>query len=293
MTMRSANFQKLLEPGLRKVFFEAYDEIPEQYPRYYNVNNSKKAKETDQHVSGLAIVQPFTGVVQYDDLMLGDSVEYTHAEWAGGMQVERKLVDDEQYNVIENRAKALAHDTRAAVEEQAAKTLNDGFTVNGYDGVPLFANNHPLRKAGTNTGDNLTTGPLTDANLKNARILMRQTVDDAGRKAQFVGNNLIVPVELEYTALEITQSTQKAGTADNDINTLRGRVDVTVLDYLTSPTAWFLQDRQRHQLNFFWRVKPEYKGEENFDTLVAKYRVYFRFSRGYSDWRGIVGSTGV
>ena len=27
----STNFGKLLEPGLRKIFFETYDEIPEQY----------------------------------------------------------------------------------------------------------------------------------------------------------------------------------------------------------------------------------------------------------------------
>src|SRR5690554_4470016 len=41
------NFGKLLEPGLRKIFFETYDEIPEQFPKIYNVETSKKAKEAD------------------------------------------------------------------------------------------------------------------------------------------------------------------------------------------------------------------------------------------------------
>ena len=27
------NFGKLLEPGLRKIFFETYDELPEQYTK--------------------------------------------------------------------------------------------------------------------------------------------------------------------------------------------------------------------------------------------------------------------
>lgn len=293
MTMLSSNFQSLLEPKLRKVFFETYDEIPEQYPDVFNVLGSKKAVETDQHISGLGMPGVFTGVVEYDDPVQGDAVTYAHVEYSKGIQVERKLVDDDLYNVINKRSQALARGFRARVETECAAVLNNGFGNTGYDGVALFANNHPLHKAGTNTGNNLTTGALTDANLKAARVLMRETVDDAGIKAQFMGNNLIVPVELEYTALEITQSTQKAGTADNDINTLRGRVTVTVLDYLTSATAWFLQDRQRHQLNHFWRVKPEFKGEEGFDTLVAKYRGYMRFSCGYSDWRGIVASTGV
>lgn len=30
----SENFGKLLYPGLRKIFFETYDEIPEQFPKY-------------------------------------------------------------------------------------------------------------------------------------------------------------------------------------------------------------------------------------------------------------------
>ena len=37
-----ANFGKLLEPGLRKIFFETYDELPEQYSQIYNMNTSEK-----------------------------------------------------------------------------------------------------------------------------------------------------------------------------------------------------------------------------------------------------------
>ena len=36
------NFGKLLEPGLRKIFFETYDEIPEQYSKIYNMLTSRK-----------------------------------------------------------------------------------------------------------------------------------------------------------------------------------------------------------------------------------------------------------
>ena len=60
-----------------------------------------------------------------------------------------------------------------------------------------------------------------------------------------------------------------------------------------SDTAWFLQDGSRHELNFFWRVRPEFKWDEEFDTFVAKYRGYMRYSFGVSDWRGLIGSTGA
>ena len=78
---------------------------------------------------------------------------------------------------------------------------------------------------------------------------------------------------------------------------LKDRLSVVVMDYLATTAGgndkfWFLQDGNRHELNFFWRVRPEFKQAEDFDTLVAKYRGYMRYSYGYSDYRGIVGSKG-
>jgi hypothetical protein len=54
-----------------------------------------------------------------------------------------------------------------------------------------------------------------------------------------------------------------------------------------------LQDGSRHELNFFWRKRPEFKWAEEFDNFVAKYRGYMRYSYGVSDWRGLVGSSGT
>ena len=43
----STDFGALLEPGLRKIFFETYAEVPEQYSKVYNLLTSSKAKEVD------------------------------------------------------------------------------------------------------------------------------------------------------------------------------------------------------------------------------------------------------
>ena len=109
---------------------------------------------------------------------------------------------------------------------------------------------------------------------------------------------LIVPPALEDTALRLLHSSQLPGTNHNDTNEyLKDKMQVVVLDYLGATAGgndkcWFLQDGNRHELNFFWRVKPEFKNEEDFDTFVSKYRGYMRYSLGFSDWRGMVGSTG-
>lgn len=286
----SSNFQKLLEPGLRKIFFETYDEVPEQYPQVYKVHTSKKAKEEDFHIAGVGLwpeKEPM-GSISYETIDPSYSVTYEHVEYAKGIQVERKLVDDEQYDVINKLPKDLARKGRATVETKAANVLNNGFDNDGYDGVPLFSDAHPIERGGTCS--NKLTAPLTDAGLKEGILLMRKQVDTAGIFIQANPKKLIVPADLEFTALTILNSAQVAGTDLNDINVIKGRLTPVVLDYLTDPNNWFLQDPELHELNFFWRVKPEFKGEDNFDTMVAKYRGYFRFSVGYSDWRGMVGS---
>ena len=111
-------------------------------------------------------------------------------------------------------------------------------------------------------------------------------------------SKLVIPPALEYTAKALLNSTQLPGSANNDVNTIKGALEIVVLDYLGavaggSDTAWYILDSNQHELNFFWRIKPEFKWDEDFDTFVAKYRGYMRYSYGVSDWRGIVGSTGV
>ena len=49
----------------------------------------------------------------------------------------------------------------------------------------------------------------------------------------------------------------------------------------------------KHELNFFWRIRPEFKWQEDFDTFVAKYRGYMRYSIWSIRPLEVVGSTGV
>lgn len=296
----SDNFGKLLAPGLRKIFFETYAEVPEQFSKVYKVNTSKMAKEIDY---GLGAFGDWTerssglDTVAYDTLSPGLEREYVHKAFTKGFMIERELYDDEQYRQINKFPAAMARAGRAFVEKEAASLLHGAFTTNGYDNKPLIANNHTLVDS-TGTGDNLITGALSDTNLKLALQCMRETVDEAGNLINSSAKKLIVPPALEYEAKELINSTQKAGTTANDVNTIKGALEVVVYDYLGvaaggSDTAWFLIDPSLCELNFFWRIKPEFKWDEDFDTFVAKYRGYMRFSYGYSDWRGIVGSTGV
>ena len=307
-THQEVNFGKLLEPGLRKLFYETFDEVPEQYSKIFKVHNSKKAREVDYGLGamplwsefGTAINANLTGTavttgempsVNYVTIPAGLERVYVHKEFAQGFQVERKMVDDEQYGVINKMPKDLARAGRYKVEMDAASVLNKGFTDNGYDEKPLFAKDHPLLKSGE-TCSNLIEGELNVENLKKAIIAMRNFKDEAGKKVVYKADTLIVPPALEFKAIELLNSINQADSELNNVNSLKGKLKIVVLDFLESDKAWFVMDSARHELNFFWRVRPEFKQAEDFDTLVAKYRGYMRYSYGYSDYRGIVGSKG-
>jgi hypothetical protein len=46
-------------------------------------------------------------------------------------------------------------------------------------------------------------------------------------------------------------------------------------------------------LCFYWRKRPELGTDYDFKTEVALTKLVGRFAVGYSDWRGIVGTTGA
>lgn len=302
----SENFGKLLYPGLRKIFFETYDEIPEQFPKIFNVQTSTSATETDHGMGAFGDWEERTSevsTVAYAKIADGGDVTYTHKAFTKGFMIGRELYDDEKYGQMKKMAKALARAGRAKVEKDAITVLTKGFkdepgAFKGRDKKELFHDKHDLVNSDKKCS-NLMEGVLNRENLKKALKMMRTQLDEAGNLIQMKATKLIIPPALEDEARRLLHSTQVSGTNDNDTNEYlkSAGLEIVVLDYLGeeaggSDTMWFLQDGSRHELNFFWRVRPEFKNEEDFDTFVAKYRGYMRYSYGFSDWRGMVGSKG-
>jgi phage major head subunit gpT-like protein len=304
-------FGKLLEPGLRKIFFETYDELPEQYSRIYNIQDSDKAREFDWGMGAFGDWTKRTtqlDTVEYKTLSPGLQRTYIHEAFTQGFMITREMADDDQYRQMNKMPAALARAGRAKVERDAVLPLINGFSkdVGGvglsaiYDGKALFAVDHPLLDNVGKVGKNLITGVLSDANLKLAIKMFRETLDEAGNLAQFSPTKLIIPPALEDTAIRLLKSDGIVGGNLNDTNAyLKGKgLEIVVMDYLSTVSGgddkfWFLQDGSRHELNFFWRKRPEFKWAEEFDNFVAKYRGYMRYSYGVSDWRGLLGSNGT
>ena len=94
----SENFGKLLYPGLRKIFFETYDEIPEQFPKIFNVQTSTSATETDHGMGAFGDWEERTSevsTVAYAKISDGGDVTYKHKAFTKGFMIRRELYDDE------------------------------------------------------------------------------------------------------------------------------------------------------------------------------------------------------
>lgn len=188
----------------------------------------------------------------------------------------------------------LAQATTRTVENIAGGIFDNAFSSGtGGDAKYLCDTQHPRIDGGT-VQSNAVTTPLTEAALTTAFTTMRKTLDDKGQKVLIQPDTLVIPPDLEFTASVLLKSLGRTGTNYNEINPISGALKTKVWNYLDgSTTAWFVLDSGVHQLNFFWRVKPEFTQDTSFETDVAKYKAYCRFSVGFSGWRGVYGSTGT
>lgn len=305
--MTRDNFAELLTPGHKKVFFNSYNEVPEQYSKVFTMGSQMTTKtETEIHEGAFGLWQENTegNTINESQMHEGNKVTWVARRFDNGYSLTWELVSDQMYQIFQGTskvvtegqgkggsAKALGTGLRSTIEKDAADVLNNGFTVNGYDSTTLFSDSHPLADSASN-GDNLTTGALSPTTLKNACILMRGTVDEANVIIMCVPKKLIVPPELEYTAKDIIKSTNNAYELSNTVNNAPN-LEIVVLDYLTSATAWFAQAGNLENLVFKWREKPFFGTQPIPKTVDTFCYGFARWDNGYSNWRGIVGSTGL
>jgi phage major head subunit gpT-like protein len=301
----SENFAELLEPGLRSIFNLQFSELTaaSRIPVLFNVIPSSKASEYFLGVGGMSDWNTYEGAIEYDDTEQNYKTTLTHEEYVKGFKVERKLVDDDQYNVINVRPAQLAMSAARTREKHAASIFNNAFSSSylGGDGQPLCESaGHPYSPSNASTQTNeYTTGySLTYDNVVTVRRLMREFKDDRGEMVAINPDTILVPPELEETANRIVntmnggspQVPDQVNYADNFINRVGMRT--IMWDYLTDANAWFMIDSRLARQHLLWidRTPLEFALDPTSSyTLEARYRGYMRYSYGWSDWRWVCG----
>src|SRR3990167_6090512 len=313
MPMISDHWSTLVDTAIREAFFLGFsggDRRVSMIPQLFNVQSSNMADEKVQAIGGISSKGwnfEDSGRVQYTEPVLGYEETFTHHEVARGIQVERKLIDDNRISQALDAAGNLG-DSAFRVRELAgaqvfinafsaatAETLDDyGVDAVGADLVGLGSNAHPTSPSDSTALTNEGVLALTAANVSTTRQLHMALTDMNGDLLNVMPDEILVPPELEDTALIIVRSAQDPASANNAINPQSSRFTVRTWHYLTDSTAWFMMDSglRRQSLRWYDRVPLEFGREQDFDTLVGKWRAYMRWSLGWTDWRWVYGQNG-
>jgi len=293
---------KLLWPGIHAIWGQIYAEHAKEYGDLYNDLDSDKAYEQDVEVTGfgLAPVKAQGAPIQYDSEIQGIVTTYTHVAYALGYIVTYEELRDNLYEEVSmRRAKANAFSINQTIENAAAFLYNNAFSTTYYttaDGAALVSTNHVNATGGTYSNALSPAADLSEAALEDLTIQIMGTQNDRGLLINIMPESLHIPRQEFYNANRILKSVLQSNTANNNINVLKAvnafPKGIKLNHYFTAPHAWFIRTNCPNGMQMFWRDRPMFDQDNDFDTKNAKAATYMRFSVGASDPRGIFGSNG-
>ena len=301
-SVTTQSFASALTTQIPKWFGMGYDEYPALYEKFMKVKRSNNAMERDALISGAGLmIQSAEGeTTTYDSMNEGYTSTYIPVIYKLGMVITKEAMDDLRgLNLAEMRAKALGKASRETRNTVSTNILNRAFnsSYTGGDGLELCSTAH-VTLSGTFSNELATSADLSEAALEQADLEMGDITDDRGLKIHTMSRALIVPRALKFEACRILKSEGRVGVTDNDLNALDALNSypkgVVVNDYLTDTDAWFVMTNHDDQgLCMYVRNDREFSEDSQFDTDNIKYKLYERYSVGWTDPRCIFGSPGA
>jgi hypothetical protein len=291
----TGQFNNLWTRKIDETFFEAWDEEPEEWPKYLRNETSNQHNETYQSYAGISNWKPKAEMqnAQQDTFNLADLIVTEHTPFGVEVVLSREMIADSKYDEVMEMTRDAGHAGRNTVEENSATVLDNAFTVDQYDGEPMCSASHPYRKTGVSgVQTNLASGALSDTNIKAGINLFNSLNDEAVKRIRMRPNKLITHANNQWDVATIFESSLRSGTANNDKNVLPS-MEFVYSTFMASQTAWFLQSKQ-HKMIHFYREKPEFVKRKYMNPNGSQsWDGYFRESTVVRQWRGVVGSTGV
>ena len=245
---------------------------------------------------------------------VGNKWTVTISDWANGIEISKNLFDDDLHSEWQQQVREFAIMARKTQDFNAFKIFRGAFSATGTltaDGVSLVNAAHPTLGGGivsnlvTAANIGAATSALTTSSLNVAMRRLAEMQSQAGIPLQCVGNVLLVPPALYFTARQIIGSSLVAENANNGVNIFTTDYGVKVyqavfmgtatLDGTGSDTAWFLLDSQRHSIRRFIRqgIQTSLRSWEASNNRTYFYQGNFREEVYVPDYIGVVGATGL
>jgi len=297
MPLTRSDVPNLLEDGLKTVFFEALEATIGDYERVATIVPSASDEEVYPWLGAVPGVREFT-----DERMPLGLLEHSYTiknkTWESSIAVERAAIEDDKYGQIKLRVQSLAREVKRHMDEIVFTLLKNGFAAACYDSQYFFDTDHSEGESGTQS--NKGTSVLDATALQAAITTMMKFKDDRGKLLGAVPDLLVVPPDLQWTAMELLESTYWPGQqTDNKIasNVLKGKLDLIVSPYLTDTNDWFVLStkgvikpvllQSRTPIEF---AALEADSESGFMRDQYIYGVRARYNAGYGLWQMAYGA---
>lgn len=293
---------KLLWPGVKATWGQTYNEHRQEFPDLFDVDTSDQAWEEDVQVTpfGLAQFKAENGTGYFDTETQGPVSRYTHLAYFLGYKVSYEELSDNKYEVVSSRrAKSNAFSMVQTVENVAVVPYNDAFAGAFYlggDGVSLVNTGHPNTTGGTYSNRLSPDADLAESSLEDITIQIMGAQNDRGLLVNIMPLSLHLPRQEWYNGHRILKSVLQNDSSNNAINVLRSTnafpQGIKLNHYFTASHAWYVRTNCMEGMKFYWREKPSFAQDNDFDTMNLKARSYMRLSVGNTDPRALYGSNG-
>lgn len=297
----SSLIQNLLRPGLADILVaaETTDMVSK---KLFKKKSSDKNFEIDVEVALLPLgrEKPEGTEIAYEQMRQTYTTTYVNRSYGLGFIVTREAIDDNLYKKdFPMQADSLKNSMQQLMEVNAASILNNAFDTNYPigDGKPLISTTHPLANGTTQSNGVSVAVGLNEAAVQDFVSQINKMRAASGLFDTVSANRLIVPTELAYNADRLEASQYRPGTANNDIGVIPNMRllpgGYETWRYLTSSTAWFIQTDAPLGLTMFDRIPLEFDTIEDNSLKAVKVTAYQRYSFGVTNFRNIVGTSGV
>lgn len=214
-----------------------------------------------------------------------------------GVSISEEAVSDGKFDLIGDMIRKLARSGQESQEVDAMNIFNNAFgSETTSDGLSIFHASHLLPSGSTFrnklSADSDLSGTSIDTMLSDFET---QFVGDTGIIYKVQPKVLLVHSSSRRYAKELVESEQKADTADNNLNSLKGEgLMVVSSPHLTDTDAWFmLAAPQETGLRIISRTPIETKSWVDDKTDSISYRSRYREKIGATHAYGVFGTPGA
>jgi phage major head subunit gpT-like protein len=241
----TATFSFLLGTSMNKRLLKDYQAWPSEWQKFTTVTAIKDFKQQDRiRLGSFGSLSTVAEDAAYTTLTLSDTrAIYTPTKRGNLVQVTRETIVNDDLYAIRQIPQKLAVSAAFTLAEFVYNLLAPNFG-NIYDAHPLFDSVNHLNSAviaanlnAANLNAANSGGALTSANLQTAIIKMRKQTNMAAKPIGLKPRFLLVPPDLEFTAMTILKSAGLPGGNNNDINPVMGYAEPIVAPQLNALTA--------------------------------------------------------